>query len=211
MRTPPTFRLPWLDGPPLALPRPVDDVAERWWAARPRTRVTVVVATTLAVVVAGLAQVAGSPHGPPVTVLVATEELRPGDALQPTAVRRESWPAELVPDGVLADPGGTVAALVPVGAVVTERHLGDAGLAAGVPPDRVAATVPHELLPGLTAGTRVDVIGAAHDGSVRTLAEDAVVVGADETDLWLAVDPDAGPAVSAAAARGAVAVVIRPS
>lgn len=211
MRTPPTFRLPWLDGPPPALPRPLDELAERWWAARPRTRLAIVVATALAVALASLAQTVGAPHGPPVTVLVAAEELRPGDPLHSTAVSRESWPAELVPDGALTVAEGTLAALVPVGAVVTERHLGDGGLAAGISPDRVAVTVPLELLPRLATGTRVDVIGAAHDGSVRTLATDSVVVGEDDTDVWLAVAPDAGPAVSAAAAQGTVAVVIRPS
>ncbi|MFP4634247.1 MAG: hypothetical protein ACLFRD_00160 [Nitriliruptoraceae bacterium] len=210
MRDRSNSRLPWFDGPPLALPRSLDGLVERWWAARPRSRVVVAVVLSLALVVTVATRTAGSPHGAPATVLIATEQLLPGDALHGGVVRRASWPSELVPDDAVTEATGSVAALVPAGGVVTEHHLGDGGLAAGVPPDRVAATVPLELLPQLSTGTRLDVIGADTDGSPRTLADDAVVVGADDTDVWLAVDPDAGAMVSAAAAQGSIAVVVRP-
>lgn len=210
MTSRPTSRLPWLTGPPVALPGPLDRMAERWWAARPRTRTAVVLATVAAVLLAGVTHAASDPHGPPTSVLVATEELRPGDPVTPTVVTRATWPAGLVPDGAVTEPDGTAAALLPAGAVVTEAHLGDGGLAAGVDADRVAVTVPRELLPDVRSGSRLDVIGADHDGSARTLAADAVVVGVDDVDVWLAVPPDAGPAVSAAAARGTIAVVLRP-
>ena len=210
MTSHPTSRFPWLTGPPVELPGPLDRMAERWWAARPRTRTVLVLAGLAAVLLAGVTHAASDPHGPPTSVLVAAEELRPGDRVTSAVVTRATWPAGLVPNGAVTEVGGTVAALLPAGAVVTDAHLGDGGLAAGVEPDRVAVTVPRELLPDVRAGSRLDVIGADHDGSVGTLAPDAVVVGVDEVDVWLAVPPDAGPTVSAAAAQGTIAVVIRP-
>ncbi len=210
MTSRPTSRFPWLNGPPVALPGPLDRIAERWWAARPRTRTVLVLAGVAALLLAGVSHAASDPHGPPTSVLVATEELRPGAPITPAVVTRATWPAGLVPDGAVTEVGGAVAALLPAGAVVTDGHLGDRGLAAGVAPDRVAVTVPRELLPDVRAGSRLDVIGADHHGSAHTLAPDAVVLGADDVDVWLAVAPDTGPAVSAAAAQGTLTVVIRP-
>jgi hypothetical protein len=205
-----TRRLPALDGSPPALPAVLDRWSERWWAARPRVRLASVVTVVALVLLAGIAHAASSPHGPPVEVLVASETLRPGDRLADAGLRRVSWPRELVPEDAVTEREGTVAALTPSGAVITQAHLGAGGLASGVPEGRVAVTVPLELLPDLAAGHRVDVIGAGHDGEVHRLAAGATVVGTDAEDAWLAVAPEEAVQVSGAAAAARVGVVIHP-
>lgn len=193
-------------------PGPLDAIAERWWAARPRTRMALGLAGLLLLLAAGTGHVAATPYGPPTVVLVAARDLLPGEPLTDHELTRRVMPADLVPAGALGHPGGTLGAVLPAGAVATDRHLGDGGWAAGLPAGRVAVAVPAERLPGLTAGTRARLVGADHDGRAQVLAEDAVVLGVEELgSVWFAVDASDAVAITGAAAVGALAVVVLPA
>jgi hypothetical protein len=192
-------------------PRPLDAVAERWWSARPRTRLALGLAALLLVVAAGTGHVAATPYGPPTVVLVAAHDLAPGARLTDADVARRTMPAGLVPAGALTRAEGVLAAALPAGAVATDRHLGDGGWAAGLPEGRVAVAVPAERLPGLTPGTRAQLVGADHDGRATVLGDDAIVLGVEELgSVWFAVDADEAVAITGAAAVGALAVVVLP-
>lgn len=199
-----------LDGPPFALPRPLDTVAERWWRARPRTRALLGLAGAAIVVVAGVAHAGASPHGPPTDVWIASRDLAVGQLLGRDDVRRTAWPRDLVPDGALREPAGTVRAPLPRGAVITDRHLGDAGLTARLPAGAAAVAIPHDTLPSLPPGTHADLVGHDLDGRAVTLASRAVVLAVDDDAVWVAVDHDVAARVAGAAATGAMAVVVVP-
>jgi Flp pilus assembly protein CpaB len=200
-----------LDGPPLAWPPVLDRVAEAWWSAGPRSRAAAVAALTVLVVLAGIAHAAAGGDGPPTTVYVAAHELQPGDTLRAGDVRRRDWPQDLVPDGALERPTGTLRALVQAGAVITAGHLGDDAIAAALSSSQVAVPVPVELAPALVPGSAVDLIGPGPDGRGERLASDARVIGHDAEVVWLGVGADAAVAVSAAVGNGTLAVALRPA
>jgi Flp pilus assembly protein CpaB len=199
-----------LAGHPVVLPPALDRLAEAWWRATPRTRLTVGVVAFALLVTAGIAHAAASPDGPPVEVWVASRDLQPGDRLGDGDVQRRTWPSRFAPQGVLDDPTGTVVAPLPAGAVVTDRHLGDDPLAASVPDGHVAVGVPVDQLPAVAAGTRVDLVGAGPDGTGTHLATDAVVVHTDGETIWIAVASTVAVEVSAAVATATLAAVVRP-
>lgn len=199
-----------LDGPPYVLPEALDRVVEAWWRARPRSRAIGGLAAAgllSAVAVTHLAMPAG---GPPATVWVATRDLLPGEVIGTADAQRRSWPRDLVPASAVDRPTGTVTAPLPRGAVVTDRHLGDLGIAAAVPPGRVAVAVPVDQLPMLAPGTALDLIGPGADGRGERLARAATVVASDGEALWIAIDPQASLAVSAAIGSGTIAAVVHP-
>lgn len=198
-----------LDGPPFALPALLDRLAERWWAAPPRLRALAVAGAAALLLLAGLTQAATGPHGPPVEVRVAARDLPVGHVVTSGDTVRRSWPRDLVPDGAVTDATGTVVGALPRGAVVTDRHLSTEGLGAAVADDRVAVAVPLDLLPPVSPGLRLDLVGAELDGRPVVLATDAVVVTIDTASVWLAVDHDDAPAVAAAGLTGAVGAVVR--
>jgi pilus assembly protein CpaB len=200
-----------LDGPPLALPAALDRVAEHWWAARPRTRAALAVALSSLLVLAGVAHAATGRGGPPTSVYVAARELQPGDSVRAGDVRRRDWPADLVPDGAVDRPSGTLRALVPRGAVITDGHLGEDGIAASVDTGDVAVPVPVELAPVLEVGSSVDLIGPGPDGRGERLASGARVIGQSVDVVWIGVTADAAIAVSAAIGQGTLALALRPS
>jgi hypothetical protein len=200
-----------LTGPTVTWPRPLDAVAERWWAARPRTRLALGLTGLLLLLAAGTGHVAATPYGPPTVVLVAARDLFPGEPLTDHDLTRRVLPADLVPAGALDRAGGTLGAALPAGAVATDRHLGDGGWAASLPAGRVAVAVPAERLPRLTPGTRARLVGADHDGRARVLGEDAVVLGVEELgSVWFAVDATDAVEITGAGAVGALAVVVLP-
>lgn len=199
-----------LAGPPFALPRALDRVAETWWRARPRTRLIAGITAAVLAVLAGVAHAASAPDGPPVGVWVATRDLVPGEVISGSDTERRSWPSDLVPDGAMERPTGTVTATLPRGAVITDRHLGDLGVVASVPADRVAVAVPVELLPVLTPGSRLDLVGPGPDGGGVLLASDATVVANDGVTVWLSIEPAEAIDVSAAVAAASIAAVVLP-
>ncbi|MFP4235205.1 MAG: SAF domain-containing protein, partial [Nitriliruptoraceae bacterium] len=95
-----------LDGPPVTWPRPLDLLAERWWAARPRARTALGLLVVLLLLAAGTGHVAATPYGPPTSVLVATRDLGPGEALTDADLARRTVPADLVPSGALEQAEG---------------------------------------------------------------------------------------------------------
>jgi hypothetical protein len=199
-----------LTGPPFALPGAIDHLAEAWFRARPRTRLIGGVTLAVLALLAGIAHAAATPDGPPTSVWVATHDLLPGESLSDGDTERRSWPADLVPEGALERPTGTVSAALPRGAVVTELHLSELGVLATVPPERVAVAVPIDQLPSLAAGVRLDLVGPGPEGGGVLLAAGATVLANDGTALWLSIEPGASLAVSAAVASGSIAAVVLP-
>lgn len=204
----PSLRL--LDGPPPSLPQIVDAASERWWGLRPRTRAGLGAVIALVVLAAGAGHVASSPWGPPVTVLVAARDLETGETLTRSDVRRTGWPESLVPAGALSEATGTVVTPIPEGAVLTDRYLGDAGLAAALPDGHVAVPLPMELLPRLPAGVRLDLVAAQLDGRGVTVAQRALLLSGDGTQVWVAVERAVAADVAAAATTGQLTAVILP-
>lgn len=198
-----------LDGPPFVLPTVLDRAAERWWRARPRTRVLVASCAVALVVVAGIAR-AAAPHGPPGVAWVASRDLVVGEVLGPGDLRRTDWPSGLLPDGALSDPHGTLAAPLPRGSIATEQHLSDAGVAAGLPAGTAAVPIPLEVLPELPAGARVDLVAGDLGGGAHVLTTGATVLHADAVAVWLAVDDHTATQVAAAALHGPIGVVVVP-
>lgn len=198
-----------LDAPPFALPRPLDRLAERWWRARPRTRFLLGASLPILALLAGIAHTASSPHGPPARAWVATRDLVVGEPLGSDVLERVSWPAGLLPDGVLTEPQGALVAPLPRGAVATEHHLGDGGLAAGLPAGSSVVPIPAEAVPVLGVGATVDVIASDPGaGPGRVVATDATVLRADETAVWLAVDRDHATDLASAVLDGSLGVVL---
>lgn len=199
-----------LAGPPIALPPAFDALAERWWRARPRSRLLVGVSAVIVVLVAGTMHAASSPFGPPVRVWVSDRDLDVGEVLTSADVREVDWPAELAPDGALGAPQGSLVAPLPRGAVVTDRHVGDGGIAAVLPDETVAVAVPLERIPQLAVGMHVDLVAADLDGAARTLAHRAIVVGRDEVAVWFAVAPQDATNVTGASLNDTLGAVVLP-
>ena len=199
-----------LAGPPVALPPVLDALAERWWRARPRTRLLIGFAALILVLVAGTTHAASSPYGPPVQVWVSDRDLEVGEVITSADLDEVAWPRDLVPDGVLDEPDGTLLAPLPRGAVVTDRHVGDGGIGGMLPDDTVAVAVPHDRLPALSVGMRVDLVAPDPAGAARILVEDAVAVAVDEGAVWLAVEPQVAADVTGASLTGAIGAVVLP-
>ncbi len=165
---------------------------------------------TVALLAAAIGHAAATPYGPPTTVLVAARDLLPGDVLTDADLRRRTVPRDLVPDGALQRADGVLAAALPSGAIATDRHLGEGGVAASLPAGRVAVAVAADRLPTLTAGSRADLIGADHDGRATTLGRNAIVLAIEAETVWFAVDAGDAVPVTGAAAIGSLAVVVLP-
>lgn len=192
--------LPWL----------LDGLSDRWWGLTPRRRATAAIVAVVAATAGVGAASADTPLGPPTTVLVATTDLPTGTVLGPDDVRPERWPERIVPDAVVTDPAGTLRTALPAGAVLTAGHVTDDGLGAVVGAGRAAVPVPAELLPDLSVGDRLRVIGPAMDGSPEVLADVAVVVALDGVSVWLDVADSDAPAVTAGGLRGTVGIAVLP-
>jgi hypothetical protein len=200
-----------LDAAPPVLPPALDRASERWWRTPPRVRASVLLAALALLLAAGTVRLASSPWGPPVAVLVATRDVPLGASLGPDAVRATEWPARLVPPGALDEVAGSVAiAPVTEGSVLTDRLVGEGGLGAALPEGTAAVAVPGELVPVLSPGARLDLVGAELDGRGVALATAATVLTDDGEHVWLAVDHHQAPAVAAAAAAGTITVVVLP-
>jgi Flp pilus assembly protein CpaB len=201
-------------GAPIVLPAIVDAASERWWRLPPRRRgvlLVLLVVGALALVGRGATT---SPWGPPRDVLVATTDLAGGQRLTPQHTRSVPWPASLVPDGALAadDLAGDLrlAGPVPVGTVLA-RHHAVTGVAGLVDAGRAAVAVPVDGLPAVPAGTRVELVATAPDGSGHRVASDARVAAVAPDVTWLDVPADRVAAVAAAGAAGRLTLAVRPA
>lgn len=197
-----------LDGSPFALPRGLDRISEGWWSLSPRRRFVALAMLVVMTVTGGISHVAATPYGPPAAVLVAVEDLAVGHELGPTDVHRSSWPVGLIPDGAVTDATGRLAAPLPAGSVLTDRHLASGGVAALLPTGTVAVPLPAEAIPAIEPGQRIDLIGRDVQGAGSRLARDAQVLSTDADDVWVAVQRERAPDVAAAAASGTITVVV---
>ncbi len=140
-----------------------------------------------------------------VTVLVATHDHRPGDAL---STRRVELPSVAVPaDVVDVLPAAAQARqFLSAGAVVERADIATiGGPASGAPADAAVVPIPVPIAAPDAVGAPVDVVA---DGIV--LAADATVVTVDGDTLFVAVGRRAAPAVAAAARSGIAGVVFLP-
>jgi pilus assembly protein CpaB len=206
-----TTLLPTLDGPPPSLPRVLDLVSERWWGLPPRARA---LALGLgAVLVVGLAVGPRTPltADPPVEVAVAVHDLQPGASIGPGDLRIERWPAALAPSTAAPpDAAGHLTGLLPQGAVLTEGHLATGGLSALVGEGRAAVALPADLVPEPQPGTRLELVVTDGPHATHDPVGAARILRADAEHVWVDVEAARAGQLAAAAARRAVAVVVRP-
>lgn len=198
-------------GAPLVLPTWLDALSDRWWGLTPRSRAIAVVVLLACVAAASAVRVVASPYGPPVSVLVAASDLPVGASLGDDTLRSTRWPGELAPAGARTEASGTLTAPLPEGAVLTEAHVTESGLAGAVDVGQIAVPLPAELVPPLEVGTGVRVVASGADGAGVVLADRAEVVAADGTSLWLGVPDVAAADVAAAGLRGTVALAVLPA
>ncbi|CAN5207155.1 hypothetical protein BH23ACT9_BH23ACT9_38140 [soil metagenome] len=151
-----------LQGPPFALPRRVDRVADRWARLPPRVRL---VLTCTALLLFGLlqagrlaaAQAQWGGDGERVWRATATVGAGedPGRTLRAVQLPRVALPAAAVTGPV---PRGVVLALPLVeGAILTDTHLSPVGPAAGLAADERLVPIPVDRDWGIEAGSVVDV------------------------------------------------------
>ncbi|MET0903065.1 MAG: SAF domain-containing protein [Acidimicrobiales bacterium] len=193
---------------------------------RPRHRRAVVVAVAVLCGVAVMtvvqnAEDAAAAWGERVPVLVATDDLEPGDRLDGGNTRIAQQPAPLVPRGAVTAPLDDVRLAEPVyaGEIVREERLAPEGLsavAARLPAGTRAMAIPVEpgTVPALVLGDRVDVLvalaaEAAGDGPPGfALATDVLVVDVSAAAVTVAVRADTAPRIAVALGAGAVTLAL---
>lgn len=148
-----------LRGPPVALPRPLDRLADAWAALGPRPRLLIAALAIAVGVAGGEARVIAAEQrwgGPAVEVFVATSDLPAGGVPQVATV---TVPPALVPPRASGPPAddAVLALPLPEGSVLTDQHLDPAGPAAGLDPTLRVLPLPVEEGWGVTAGGWVDV------------------------------------------------------
>ena len=214
MPTTPRPRSRLLDAPPLALPRALDRVAERWAGAPPRLRLALGVLGAVAVLAIAGRGAARSPWGPTVPVVLAATDLAPGDVVAAEHVRPAAWPRALLPPSSVADArdvvGQVLAVGAPPGTPLTTRHIAPDGLAAELDDDRVAFPVPQQPGVELAPGQQVDVLAGAQLRG-RVVASAATVLAVVDEVVWLAIDRADAPAVANAVGSGTLTLVLLPS
>jgi len=203
----------WSQGPPVRLPGALDRLAEGWWRLPPRARGALIVLGAVLAAGAVLLRLALSPYGAPVPVLVAARTLEVGTTLGVQDVELVRWPRSLAPPGTFHDgsevtDGATLVMGVARGTPITILHVDAAGPLASLPAGAAAVPVPVDLLAGVGAGARVDLVVTLGDGSGRRLASDVRVHDGDGRLVWLEVDRALAPDVTAAASRGTLSAVV---
>jgi Flp pilus assembly protein CpaB len=192
----------------------VDRTVEGWWRLAPRARLAVgaVVAGSLVLLVLG--RVAASPYGPPVGVMLATQDLAAGTRPGAADLTLARWPRDLVPPGALRSTteldGRRLAVQVTAGSPLVATHLRDVGVTHDLAPWAVAVAVSPDDLPGAEQGVTVDLIATLGDGTGRRLAAGVRVLRVEDGLAWLEVERSAAPDVAASAARGTLVAVLLP-
>jgi pilus assembly protein CpaB len=161
-------------------------------------------------VIVVLLDLGGSPHGPPVPVAVAADDLPAGHRLGPDDLVRRRWPRDLAPaDGVEVGTAGTLLGPVTEGAPVAAAMVADGGLAALAADGHAVVSLPAELLPGPGAGARLDLVAPDVHGGTRVLATHVRVLAADEVHVHVEVPATDAAEVAAAGRREALIGVLR--
>lgn len=148
-----------------------------------------------------------------IDTVVARRDLPVGARVDGSDLDVRPLPRSMVPP----DAAGTVDTVhgrvlrhpLAAGQPVLGRALVD-GVDAALAPGRAAVVLPTDLLPGLLAGQRVDVVGDAGSRRAEVLARDALVLLVDDHGVWLEVDRDATAAIGHAVAWGSVTVAVLP-
>lgn len=159
--------------------------------------------------------------GPGETVVVATRDIAPGDALDAGNTAVVSRPEAVVPGDAVrsVEPGARAGEAVYAGEVVRAARLAPAnlsGLAARLPSGTRAVALPVEpgTAPALERGDRVDVLvalapEAAGDGPPGfALATGVLVVDVGDASVTVAVSPNTAPRIAVALGQGAVTVAL---
>jgi Flp pilus assembly protein CpaB len=148
-------------------------------------------------------------------VVVAVHDLAAGHRLEPDDVRREPWPAALVPPGALSslDEGVVVSAPVMAGEPVVRGRLGRARagpVAAALAAGRRAVTIPVGDTPSpvVVVGDQVDLVAAGSPLDAQVVARGASVVDVRERAVVIAVTTDELPAVAGGLVAGTVVVAV---
>lgn len=143
--------------------------------------------------------------GATATVLRADEAMGPGDPILASPVE---LPVAAIPDGALSTvpDGASLRQRVGAGEVLVDLDVASApGPASRTPPGTVVVAVTDPLAREVSIGTTVRI---AADGIV--LAAEATVVELVDEVIFVAVDPDAAPAVAAAAHSNLVSLLYLP-
>ena len=147
-------------------------------------------------------------------VIVAVRDLPAGHRLEPGDVRRQSWPAALVPSGALSslDDPVVVAAPVVAGEPVVRSRLWRARagpIAATLAPGRRAVTLPvSDAPPPVVVGDQVDLVAAGGALAAQVVARGASVVAVRQGAVVVAVSTDELPAVAGGLVDGTVVVAV---
>ena len=209
----------WLAAQPLALPRPLDALAERWAAMPPRARTVAAGLVIAAVVAGGEARVLSAEQswgGPAVEALVASTDLPAGAAPEVEVVR---IPPSLTPPEAVSEVADDARLAVPLpeGGVLTASHLDARGPGATLDPGVRAVPVPVEAGWGVVAGAWVDVwvIGVG-DQPAERVASGAAVLALDVDDAGratalVAIDDDAVASTTTGLALGRVVLAHSPT
>ncbi|HEX2381856.1 MAG TPA: SAF domain-containing protein [Acidimicrobiales bacterium] len=192
-----------------------------YWVAA--IALAVLTANTIATAVRR-AEAARDAWGEARSVLVARRRLDIGDVVATDDVATESWPSTMVPRGAIGIDvdaiGRMVVEIVEPGEAVLAGRLapdGLRGIAALIPPGWRAIAVPvgAAALP-LSVGDRLDLVAAVGSTDVSesqspafVLAENALVVAADEQSVTVAVPADDAPRVALAIVTGSVVPALR--
>lgn len=157
-------------------------------------------------------------------VAVARHRISIGDTIDGDAVRTESWPAALVPDGAIdsVPAGRTALATIEQGEAVLSARVapdGAHGTAALIPPGWRALAVPvAPTVIALGVGDQVDLIagfdvgGASADRAPSlVVARDAIVVAVDDQRVTVAVPQEDAERVAFAIVAGTVVPALRTS
>jgi Flp pilus assembly protein CpaB len=147
-------------------------------------------------------------------VIVAVRDLPAGHRLEPGDVRRQSWPAALLPSGALSSLDGPVVVAAPVvaGEPVVRSRLGRARagpVAAALTPGRRAVTLPvGDAPPPVAVGDQVDLVAAGSALAAQVVARGATVMAVREGAVVVAVSTDELPAVAGGLVDGTVVVAV---
>ena len=204
--------LPRLDGPPPSLPRLLDLASDRWWGLPPRRRLFVG-GLTLCLLVAGVGLPRVLDDGPDlVEVLVAERDLPAGHEVEAADLQVQHRPADHAPDRPAQPPAtGTLVSKLPRGAVLTEPHLRTGGLGTLVARGNVALALPAQVVAAdARAGADIGVVTTDAPAGGPGLTAPTTVLRVDDDHVWIEVADTHAAGVARAAARGAVAVVVRP-
>lgn len=147
-------------------------------------------------------------------VVVAVHDLAAGHRIEPDDVRREPWPAALVPPGALSSlgEGVVVSARVMAGEPVVRGRLGRARagpVAAALAAGRRAVTIPVGDTPSpVVVGDQVDLVVAGSPLDAQVVARGASVVAVRDRAVVIAVTTDELPAVAGGLVAGTVVVAV---